>query len=113
MKRALQKGFTLIELVVVIVLLGILAAVAIPQFTDLAGEARSAVGQGSCGALQSSAVLLYASSKGANTSADIVANTIVTGGAFSGAGCTRSFTPNAPGTPVTTCQTIPAALCSG
>ena len=35
-----QKGFTIIELVVVIVILGILAAVAFPKFNDLSGDAR-------------------------------------------------------------------------
>jgi prepilin-type N-terminal cleavage/methylation domain-containing protein len=111
MKRMLQAGFTLIELVVVIVILGILAAVAIPQFTDLAGEARIAVANGACGALQSSAVLLYASNKAPTLSNTIVSNTTVTGGGFSGTGgCTRSFTPT--GGTALACSTIPAALCT-
>ncbi|WP_298442950.1 prepilin-type N-terminal cleavage/methylation domain-containing protein [uncultured Ferrimonas sp.] len=43
MRQQPQAGFTLIELVIVIVLLGILAAVAVPKFIDLSADAKGAV----------------------------------------------------------------------
>ena len=110
MKRALQKGFTLIELVVVIVILGILAAVAIPQFTDLSASAKAAVGQSACGALQSTAVLLYASNRAFTNITTIQGATTVAPATWSGS-CTAPIYTNADGTTTTPCPTIPSALC--
>lgn len=52
-----QKGFTLIELVVVIVILGILAATAAPKFINLQGDARVSVMEGVLGSVNSAVSL--------------------------------------------------------
>ncbi|GIU25805.1 hypothetical protein TUM4637_11570 [Shewanella hafniensis] len=80
MKR--QQGFTLIELVVVIIILGILAVTAAPKFINLQGDARASTIQGMKGAIQGANSLVYSKAallgiEGADTgSVDVLGNTV-------------------------------------
>ena len=55
-----QRGFTLIQLVMVIVILAILAAVAVPRFIDLQSDARVSSAKGVGGAISGAANILHA-----------------------------------------------------
>jgi MSHA pilin protein MshA len=113
-----QQGFTLIELVVVIVLLGIIGAVATARFQNLAGDARSAAQRGIAAEIQSSSALNYADGAldggydrpvtGAQTCAAAAASLLTSGALPSGwdvntdpiAGCGTA------GNPTTNCTII-------
>jgi len=72
----LDQGFTMIELIVVIVIIGILAAIAVPRFMDLQGQAQRSVRDGLTSGLRSAASLAYAQAAVNNTIGALDANSV-------------------------------------
>ena len=68
-----QAGFTLIELVMVIVILGVLAVTAIPKFIDMKTDAQAAALQGVVGALSSASAVNYAARSAVSSKGSAVA----------------------------------------
>ena len=67
MKRTIQKGFTLIELMIVIAIIGILAAIAIPQYSDYTSRARASGTVAELAGTRSAVAVCMASTQNDNT----------------------------------------------
>src|ERR1044071_9763427 len=77
------KGFTLIELMIVVAIIGMLAAIAIPKFADLVTKSKESAVKGSLGSLRSAVSIYYSDTEGVfpSTSANLSVS-LTTGGKY-------------------------------
>tara|TARA_R110001592_G_scaffold87853_1_gene259199 strand:- start:512 stop:940 length:429 start_codon:yes stop_codon:yes gene_type:complete len=88
MKTQVQKGFTLIELMIVVAIIGILAAIALPAYQDYTGRAQASEGLTATGGLRTDIAVETAETGGnaAAANADTIASALLLDGKYFAAG---------------------------
>src|SRR6187455_1346132 len=82
MMKKSKKGFTLIELMIVVAIIGILAAIAIPKFADLVTKSKESAVKGSLGSVRSALSIYYSDTEGVFPSTGSLATALTAGSKY-------------------------------
>jgi len=80
--KKVAKGFTLIELMIVVAIIGILAAIAVPKFADLVTKSKEASIKGSLGTVRSALSIYYSDQEGVYPVSNQLAFALTTGSRY-------------------------------